>query len=286
MNTDKVDETGALRSQLEEVLNAASMDGQKIVQKGHAISIEGQNVVDWADATKDISREIDDPNKLSELLRIWQIAGRSAHLMDTQLSNESLFVHSSTIYAASACSMIVFSGYKESEIVKSKAAQHLRDLAARPQEYISTVNLLKELGLDQARGTFINAYEQFETANKAFLVNASSANQATTWLIPMRECILTVLDIIIKQTSPQKRVKGVNNKVMHILQLKARQGCDESHLKNLAEESDQLVEKHLTPSKQRSISRQDGERIFLSAMLWLKSFLSLIDPEKMNKAAR
>jgi hypothetical protein len=275
-----------LHGELDKTLDSASQLGKEIAAKGREIASEGQNLSDWADATKDAAKSVNDPSLLGSLVQNWLMATDTARGLSSYLSIVPNQLLASTSSAASMGSLMILGFGAPTESASAKAVQRIKDMATRPEVYNSVVALLKELGLDHAHGNFLSALQHFKTAHTEYMVNAASHRQGTTWLIPIRECILTVLDALIRQIVPQERVKGIDNKVLHILEHFSVSGSQEEHIRNLSAECKRILEEGLSSSKQKMLSRSESESILLEATMWLRSFLTLIDPGKLRKPAR
>lgn len=270
-----------LHRQLDTTLDDASRAGKEIASKGRELASEGQSLTDWAEAVKDASKEISDPAYLRNLVYRWGIAGDTAQKLNSNLMHVAGHALSSTASLASAGTLWIGNVPAAGEI--TTAAKRIRDLAGKPEVYTSVAAFLRELCIDQAHGNFLSALQHFETAHSEYRINAASPNQATTWLIPIRECILAVLDSLLKRTIPQKKVSGVDKKVMHVLTVAAKVGYQQGHVENVANECKRLLDEGLSPSKHKALSRSEGESLLLAATMWLRAFLSMVDPGKLKK---
>jgi hypothetical protein len=142
------------------------------------------------------------------------------------------------------------------------------------------------MGFDKVPSGRLSPVDQFITAHNEFRVGASTRGQATSWLIPMRECILSVLALLPQKRPVQEETKGTIEKVMSICKQVGRVGFEAGHFETLSSECRTILDEELSPSKQEAQARLQSGSVLFASTLWLKSFLSALDPEKLQKAAR
>jgi hypothetical protein len=292
IHIDPKDDVSDLHKKLDETLDSVSKTGADIVRKGHEIAVEGQSVVDWAEVTRTGSWLITDRQDLSHLVASWSRTDIAAKSFSLRLSG-GLQILSSTTEASNVNSMLNLLPIAShvmtqptTDVAAWNAVKRMRDLAGRPGAYDQCLILLQDLGFDQSPEGTISAVEHFVTAHKEYQINASSADSALPWLIPMRECILTVLATLLRNRPIQEEAKGTTGKVLSVLQQVARDGLQSGHIEDLADQCKVLLDERLSPSKHMQLSRAEGESFLLAGTHWLKSFLSAIDQARLRRPAR
>lgn len=284
-----------LRNQLDRTLQSASESGQEIMKRGHKISAAGQSVSDWAQATRRIIPFIHNPTTLLHLSQSWERSDQYARYFVGQVNRvDPAALRSSTdaasvasVLTASTSSVFVDFHQDDSEAEKANAARKvIQDLAKRPEEQENVIELLKDLQLDcRAKGQ-LSSLDQFETAHKVFAINASTANQGSTWLMPIRECILTVLSNLLRRRRTQEKTKDAYDKVLSVLRHLGRDDLPAGHSEELGSECKQILNSRLSTSKQSQQTRFESEDTLFAATLWLKGFLLSIDQSKAKRPAR
>jgi hypothetical protein len=292
-NSTSDDEVARLKRELDRSLQSASNEGQTIANAGHDIAASGQHVVDWAQATRGMVPFISDPKVLGDLSASWDRTAKFVHSFVGQVSSISTASLTSTADSSGISSVLNLSsiaraiptvGLRAEDA--SDAITRIRSLADREDVKTEVVILLKHLGLDVAAKGRLSAAEQLNTAHKEYLVNASEARQASTWLIPMRECILGVLASLLRRRPRQEKVKSISKKVNSIIEQLGRDDLPPGHATGLAEQGEQILETGLSPSKQKQMERLDSASILTAATIWLRALLLAIDPAKSGTPTR
>ena len=287
-----MDTDSDLKARLDRTLEAAAQTGETIKKKGLELSSVGQSIVDWAGLTREAAASISDPAATRDLTAAWERTNAAALYLNIRLASVVTLV-TSTADASNVSSLLniyptagTIQGYPLVGYKTSGPLERMHELANRNDQQEAVAGLLEVLGFRRAVSGQLSACDHFETAHRAFSVGVAAANDATTWLIPIRECILTVLSRLLARRGTQEEAKGTVEKVLSIGRQLGWTELAASHFDLLAHECKRILDDELSPSKQKAHPRLQSASILFAATLWLKSFLSSIDPEKINKTAR
>jgi hypothetical protein len=98
----------------------------------------------------------------------------------------------------------------------------------------------------------------------------------------MRECILSAIGRLLAQRPQQHKAKSTYEQIVSIGAQLGRGTVPPELFKTLASQCTELLDKDLSPAKQRALSRAEWERVLIMATLWLKNFLGSLDPSKLR----
>ena len=145
------------------------------------------------------------------------------------------------------------------------------------------VLLIQSLQLDSLQKGKRSPLQQLETAYKAFEITFDTSTPSLTSLIPMRECILQIIDILLKNRKRQEKMTSTSRKVTSILIQLKRDSVSEKFIEDLAIQCKDILDNRLSPSKNTTVTRLQWQQSKGVSILWLKAFLSAIDPSKMRQ---
>jgi hypothetical protein len=282
-----------LRIRIERNIDIAAENGEKLVRKGHELSASGQWLVDWARVTRMVMPCIQDETTLVSIDRSFaQSSQMASSFINAMFDVNSSSLTSTTDASAIFCAIDISTIEIRADVndprrpLAEEAIRQAKNLAMKP-ELTNRIKLsFQRLQLDLSHSGRLSAVDHLETAMREFSVNAASLGQASTWLIPMRECIQTVLDSLLKRRRTQSKVKSAADKVAAILAEFGRADLPPHHFRQVSNECGQILHEKLSKSKQTSISREHSENFLLAAVLWLDTFLSAIDENKLRSGAR
>lgn len=158
----------------------------------------------------------------------------------------------------------------------------VHQVIGRAAETAEVEELLLSLGFDKAAKGKKSPLELFRTANSAYEAPVKEGTPASTSLIPLRECIRLVIDELLKRRSTQEKTRNERNKILSIgTQLK----IDAIQLENIrswAHQWEELLGKDLSSAKDQAMPREEWRRRLQRATLFLRAFLTGLDPQKMR----
>jgi hypothetical protein len=285
-NSDSIEKKSQRHNHLDDTLNNVSQIGKEISQKGLEITKVGQELTDWADATRKASHHIDDPQILHSIDASWEMTGKLAGaFLVKAMDIDTNLIEGSTAFSSVSSLLNIAPQLNNLQFACGTDCyndfQYFRNLSRKPEVYKSVLQLMKSLQLDKPYGNSLSAMEQFETAYKEFSINPSSLDQATSWSIPLRGCIDTILAYLLRQRPVQESTKGDDGKVISICSQLARDGLFQDQFLLIAEECIKIKET-FHQSKDKAILREKSMDILSTATLWLKGFLEIIDIRKFR----
>jgi hypothetical protein len=163
-----------------------------------------------------------------------------------------------------------------------RISRRIEEQVNKSHEKSNVVSLMKSLDLNISYTDKRSPLEQFETSYSAFESTVDSSTPAITSLIPMRECILQTIAALLAKRKYQEKAGKPKDKVVSILNQLKRDSVSFDLIRDLSMKSEDILHKHLSSSKQQKISRSEWQNMLMLATLWLKSFLSAIDPAKVK----
>jgi hypothetical protein len=167
--------------------------------------------------------------------------------------------------------------------IKVKAYKQFLKVVNLPERRRSVINLFHELSLDQPLNGEISPIAQFEIAFEAYDHPVTDTDPAATSLVPMRECIRTLLGVLLKLRPTQESAKPEREKIISIGKQLCKGGNSESVIIEWADQWDRLDNLDLSPAKNVPISRDEWTDRITRATLFLESFLSGLDRQKFRK---
>lgn len=162
-----------------------------------------------------------------------------------------------------------------------QARKNLGDVIDRSFKKEDVVALMRQFHLDKAQASKKSAVEQFEIAWAAFERQLTQSSPINTSLIPMRECIETVIAELIRRRRNQEPARSQQDKIHSIGNQLSRPGIVKSVIVNWAIEWGRLVEE-LSGSKQVQLSREEWRNLLRRATLFLQGFLQGLDSTKLR----
>jgi hypothetical protein len=157
--------------------------------------------------------------------------------------------------------------------------------ASRPQLKDEVEKLLIRFGLDKPQHpTEKSPLEQFNTAHEAFTTPVTPTAPASTSLIPLRECIHSVLDGLSQaRPIPERTGKNQRRKVISIGSQLRIDSVPQDVVQEWADEWHDLNSGDLSGAKRKDISRDEWQRRLRRGTLFLHSLLKGLDPSKFRQ---
>ena len=283
------DSENHLRDEVIRHIHEARSNGYILINTGRNFVQAGQSLVDWCLAAEDILPFIRSPDTLQEYNLLWVAANSSAERLNKKLDPIGIEQVTTTTGMSALTSVALFIGNEVTKDIDAdrrdeaqKAIARIRYLASQPQSKSLALDLMKRMGLGSSREGERSPIEQFETAYAAYSRTIDNTDPAITSLIPMRSCINGILSFLLRKRSTQEKAKRPSDKARSILSQLKKDWVDYETIERLASESDELIEKHLTPAKDKAIPREEWQMILSAATIWIGSFLEAIDQSKIQ----
>jgi hypothetical protein len=282
------DPSNDMRYEVIKHIREARNNGYILINTGRNLVQAGQSMVDWSFAAETIVPLIRSPKILQEYDSLWVATNSSAERLRNRLDPIEIEQVSTSTGMSAFTSMALLI---ENEVTKDigpeqqeeaqTAISRIRDLASQPYAKSLALDLMNKMKLGSSCEGERSPIEQFETAHAALNRTIDSTNPAITSLIPMRSCINGILSFLLKKRSSQEKAKRPSDKVKSILLQLKRDWVSCETIDTLAIQSDELVEKQLTPAKDKAIPREEWLLIISSATIWISSFLQAIDQSRI-----
>ena len=273
-----------------ETLREAHDLGSRLASKGRELTAAGQYIVDWVDITKESMSLIDTIQGLIFLNNSWKNTNNCVGWTVNHLDQIDLYALSSASAGSALSSVLIVPIDIGSTSMSSADSESVERIAMRIEEQTtkshdkdSVLSLMGLLHIDSRQGGKRSAPEQLETAYNAFELTVDTSTPALTSLIPMRECMLQTIDVLLKKRNRQERTTGTAGKVKSVLEQLKRASVSEERIETLARQCKEILDKRLSPSKDAVVTRSEWLHSLAASILWLKTFLAAIDPGKMKQ---
>ncbi len=261
-NKSKKEKDEELRATLREAHDL----GSRMAYKGRELTTLGQYIVDWVDITKDAIPLIDTSRGLTSLNDSWKNTNNSVGWMVNHLDQIDPHALSSTSTASALTSVLTVPivigstvaspvDYKNAE----RIAMRIEEQTTKSHDRDAVLSLLKLLRIDSRQGGKRSASEQLQTAFNAFESTVDTSTPALTSLIPMRECILQTIDVLLRKRNHQEITKSTADKVKSILVQIKRDSVSEEQIETLAKQCKEILDEKLSPSKNTVLSRSEWQ---------------------------
>lgn len=246
-----------------------------------------QNIIDEADVTMPLVANLK-PNYFENLDGIWTSISDQVTVLDEDLRVLNLNVNSTA--GSTSTNTVTISGAYINDGFQNLEEPIFKDywrrfeqFASRPALKDEVVQLFRDFGFDvpQAPGEK-SPLEQFEIAHTSFLNPVTEDNPVSTSLLPLRECIDTVVASLIRMRPHQEPAQGHRNKIISIgIQLK-KTSFPQTIVEELADQWHSLHD-DLSGSKKKNITRDDWLARLNRGTSFLHGLLNGLDPHKLRR---
>ena len=284
------------RNELERLL---LINKQKEERRTHLVGLHAaaaQKNIDLFDATLNVIKLTpslhDDPEPL-----IGSLKRHSEYLDRVNSDLEQSYYSSGSSGSATAFDVTIFlapnnvipfvSPQNKDEAIRS--LEILDDVTEKFAQYEEVLDLMKNLGLSNFVPDKKNSVDQFITAWAAYEKPVTPDDPVNTSLIPMRECIETMIEDLIRRRPKQEEVgKSPDGnrwyaKIISISNQLRRDAITDDHVKDLARKWAQDIEPRLSGAKTKSLNRSDWRLLLKSCTLFIHEFLLSLDSSKLRK---
>jgi len=246
-----------------------------------------QSVIDEANVTIPLVPYMD-PEDVEGLITIWSSAADQASNIKAGLEEIYPSTDSSSS-TASISSAIISGSYSSGRLFIDEdftvAWIPFLEFAGRPSLRREVTRLLKEYGFNVSQFPGEKSpLEQFEIAHDAFGNPVTVNNPVSTSLIPLRECIQSIVDSLMSMR-PIREETGHNQrkKILSIgMQLK-KGSLPEEVVLEWADQWDDLSKSGLSGSKRKEITREDWLNRLNRGTSFLHSLLKGLDVDKLKR---
>jgi len=276
------------QDELVKVISNARHEAQEAYEVTLDIGEDMQAIIDEADVTIPLVPYMN-AGQTEGLIVVWSSLGNQAGELRDRLDDFTM--DSDSAGSTASISSVSVSGVFTPEFASfddpgfQVAWGGYMAHAARPALRESIEKLLKEFGFDDPQYPGEKSpLEQFRIAHEAFNTPVTDSDPASTSLIPLRECIHSVLDGLFRaRPVPEAAGRNQRKKLISIAtQLKSDSLPDEV-AQEWADEWHDLNTGDLSGAKRQEMTREEWERRLRRGTSFLHSLLKGLD---MSKFAR
>ena len=262
---------------------------KKIKEKGRDLTEHGQSLDDLADATDEYIDIVENIPPIDSVVADFRLLNQQfgrilaqADQIDFNLVNSTYGTASiSVIDSLHPNYVLPLNNPAQHEVIVSKYNE-IEKVTQKNATEAEVIELLKEFGFDKSVISRKSALEQFNIALSAFKKPVTDDNPISTSLIPMRECIRTMIDSLLKCRPEQVKTKKEGEKIISIGQQLKRDTIPEGTIFSLSNKWKNILGKELSSAKEVNISRDEWRFRITQSMLFIKSLLTALDPQKFK----
>lgn len=276
-----------MQQELAGLIEGTKEKAKEAKQNTQTIGKKIQSVIDEADLTLALLANID-PQYYEGLKDIWnstydQVSRINANLGQTMLSTTSAS-STASISSTIISGAYINDGFRNVDEPEFKSAWvKFVFFANRPELRNEVTQLFKEYGFDKPQVVGDKSpLEHFEIAHEGFQNPIIENNPVSTSLIPMRECINSIIASLLKMRPTQEVTKNERAKIMSIgMQLK-KDTLPQAAIDELADEW-YSINNDFSNFKKKDVERTDWLARLNRGTSFLYSLLNGLDSTKLRK---
>ncbi len=275
------------KEQTQEEISSVKENAKKIKDKGRDLIEYGQSLEDLADATGEYIISVDNMPPLDGIYDNFKLLNEQTSFVIAK-STEMDFgpVYSTTATASLSIStdlhpncVLPLNDSSKHKLIISKYSE-IEKVTQRNASEEEIVELFKEFDLEKAPKGRKSVLEHFIISQSAFKKPITDDNPISTSLIPMRECIRTLIDTLLKYRPKQEKTRNEESKIISIgMQLK-KDSVPESLILSLANKWVEILGRDLSSAKEINISREEWQHRLTNSTLFIKSLLTALEVKK------
>ena len=277
----------ALQNELEQ----AEELGKAIAEQGRGITHIGQRLVDQAKATREVAQFLPAEYDREQFIDDWHHVNRTS-----SIALEQLFLNVGLMTTTSSSADIAYvnstSAFTEGNLLPQNPADKRPYIIAAINNFDfvfvqadiknECLSIIISLQLDISVPGKKKPSELFEIAHRAYQQPLIDSDPVATSLIPMRECIQTIIDELLRRRPTQEKSSRQYDKIFSIgTQLKGA-GVDASQVHTWACQWEEINDE-LSASKRAALTREEWARHLRRATAFLNGLLKGLDPSKVHK---
>lgn len=270
--------------ELAEMLAKAKKEAEEAVYRVENIKRRLQEIIDEANVTNPVIPFIQ-PQDTEGLINIWSSVYNQVSRINTNLGN----IYPSTDSASGTATIstaTITRAYTNDRLITDNPDfpsvwKPYSEFVSRPSQKEGAIQLLKEFGLDiPNQENEKSSLELFETAHEAFVKPITRDNPVSTSLIPLRECIGSVVKGLISMRPTQEDAGSWKKKIISIGKQLKKDILPDDVIDELAEECHDLID-DLSNFKTGDIEREDWLIWLNRGTSFLNSLLKSLDSNKL-----
>ncbi len=279
------------KDELLQILSDAKHDAQDLASKGREVVKQGQYAADLASCHEEFIRCVPDdtflpPSQWDNQIASWKRWRENAGEAITAFKSMQplVFATDSTSVATSAAisSVYIASLPPDSQDPAQKVFE-------RYEKLLEQSNLIQEIEMEIGRLNLTTSSAGHESvlsllqqAYQAFNTPSVKNVSPSAVLIPLREAINRTFADLLPRRQQQEEAKSHRDKTLSICKQCSRTGVATELIDQFANEASDL-NKLLSGSKQDVMSRDQVRELMNRGFLFLRSFLRIIDENRMRR---
>jgi hypothetical protein len=269
---------------IEQIIEEAIKNAEEAKKKGESLLSDIQETSDLGNRTLPMIPFLH-PTEYENLMGLWENNKENMILVNKSFSdiNFKFSLSSGTTSSAFDTTSVAFTLIRSGDPVRKIIGEQFMDVVDLPHRKEKAIALFHDLNLDKPLNNVKTPLEQFEIAFEAYEHPVTETNPAITSLVPMRECIRTLIDILLKLRKEQETASGERVKIISIGMNLRKNSITESQVNEWADEWHRLDNEDLSTSKNRPITREEWTSRITRATLFLDGFLDGLDRDKFRK---
>lgn len=289
-NDEPDNPTSNSQKELISILVEVAQKNRRIAGESQKLAANAHNTADVADAMREVAHVVKLPPNSESVIRDWNLENQQADFVIGQLDRIDIAPVYSTSGTAIAGSSDAFTVEALIQYVPKNdheffysAMEDFEQVTSRAADENQVVELIRSLDLNIHLAGRKSPLNLFSTAHAAYKNPVIEGNPVSTSLIPMRESVRLIIDILLRRRPKQEKTKNEQAKIISIGTQLKYETLPTEIISSWANQWTNILKSKLSPSKEEEISRDEWRRRLISATLFLKGFISGIDPSKFKK---
>ncbi|MDH5767572.1 MAG: hypothetical protein OEZ31_01250 [Nitrospirota bacterium] len=279
------------KDELLQILSDAKHDAQDLASKGREVVKQGQYAADLALCHEEFIRCVPDDtffppsqwdNQIASWKR-WRENVKDAFIAFNSMQPLTFATDVTSVATSAAISVVYISSLPPASQGQARKAFESYE------QLIEESNPIQELGMEIHRVNLASSMAGHESvlslvrqAYDAFKMTSVKEVSPSAVLIPLREAINRTFTDLLPRRQQQEEAKSHRDKTLSICKQCSRTGVAAEQIDQLANEASDL-NKLLSGSKQDVMSRDQVRELMNRGFLFLRSFLRIIDENKMRR---
>lgn len=170
----------------------------------------------------------------------------------------------------------------DDEYVYVSEYNKLTELQKRLINKDKVIRLMHQFKLDEKFFGEKSPLEHFKIAHSAFEAPITRTNPVSSSLIPMRSCLTSSIEKLLKERPDQEKASNNSDKIISIGKYLCKPSIPFATIDTLAHRYSLIIMKELSPAKTGEMSRDEWLRLLNNSTSFLQDFLTILDPKKMR----
>ena len=290
-DSNNENEINNTESELAKKLDLTEKNANEYSDFGRGIVKDGQDIIDYVHSIRGVTKYYQPPEDIEIIIDGLDKINNQLGFQKDKTGKINL----GPVVSTTAGSVVSFSSdlfdkekakgriYSENWPKVEMAIDNYHALPERISNKNEVIELMKKLGLDKSFHGHKSPLELFITAHIAYEEPITSKNPVITSLIPVRESIRLIIDILLKARPIQEKASSEREKIISIGKQLKFDEIDIAIVISWADQWFDSLDKELSPSKQEELSREEWRNRLNKSTLFIKNILSGLDINKMRR---